>query len=30
VQLPAGYLDQLDDDRPPEEEVSEAEALSGG
>ncbi len=30
VQLPEGYLDQLDDDRPPTEEVSEAEELSGG
>ncbi|HEX5661707.1 MAG TPA: tRNA dihydrouridine synthase DusB [Polyangiales bacterium] len=30
VQLPEGYLDELDDDRPPSEEVSEAEELSGG
>jgi nifR3 family TIM-barrel protein len=30
VQLPEGYLDELDDDRPPTEEVSEAEELSGG
>ncbi|HEY6877364.1 MAG TPA: tRNA dihydrouridine synthase DusB [Polyangiales bacterium] len=30
VQLPEGYLEQLDDDRPPTEEVSEAEELSGG
>ncbi len=30
VQLPAGYLDDLDDATPPSEEVSEAEALSGG
>jgi nifR3 family TIM-barrel protein len=30
VQLPEGYLDQLDDDRPPTEEVCEADELSGG
>ncbi|MET0343462.1 MAG: tRNA dihydrouridine synthase DusB [Polyangiales bacterium] len=30
VQLPEGYLDQLDDDRPPDEEVAEGEALGGG
>jgi nifR3 family TIM-barrel protein len=30
VQLPEGYLEQLDDDVPPSEEVAEAEELSGG
>ncbi len=30
VQLPHGYLDALDDDRPPSEEVSEDDELSGG
>jgi nifR3 family TIM-barrel protein len=30
VQLPEGYLDNLDDDRPPTEEVSEVDELSGG
>lgn len=30
VQLPEGYLDDLDDATPPTEEVSEAESLSGG
>lgn len=30
VQLPEGYLDELDDDRPPTEEVCEADELSGG
>jgi nifR3 family TIM-barrel protein len=30
VQLPEGYLDQLEDDRPPTEDVSEADTLSGG
>jgi tRNA-dihydrouridine synthase len=30
VQLPEGYLDQLDDDAPPDEEVCEAEELGGG
>jgi nifR3 family TIM-barrel protein len=30
VQLPEGYLEQLDDDRPPDEEVGEDDELSGG
>jgi nifR3 family TIM-barrel protein len=30
VQLPEGYLDNLDDATPPAEEIGEAEALSGG
>jgi nifR3 family TIM-barrel protein len=30
VQLPEGYLDNLDDATPPTEEVSEADAISGG
>jgi nifR3 family TIM-barrel protein len=30
VQLPEGYLDALDDDRPPTEEVAEDDELSGG
>jgi nifR3 family TIM-barrel protein len=30
VQLPEGYLEQLDDDRPPAEEVGEDDELSGG
>jgi nifR3 family TIM-barrel protein len=30
VQLPEGYLEQLDDDRPPAEEVCEDDELSGG
>ncbi|MDB4976624.1 MAG: TIM-barrel protein nifR3 family [Myxococcaceae bacterium] len=30
VQLPEGYLEQLEDDRPPSEEVTEEEELSGG
>ena len=30
VQLPEGYLDRLDDDVPPTEEVGEDDALSGG
>jgi len=30
VQLPEGYLDELEDDRPPEEEVGEDDSLGGG
>ncbi len=30
VQLPHGYLDQLDDDTPPTDEITEEEELSGG
>jgi len=30
VQLPHGYLDQLDDDTPPTDEVTEEDELSGG
>ncbi len=30
VQLPHGYLDQLDDDTPPTDDVSEMDELSGG
>jgi nifR3 family TIM-barrel protein len=30
VQLPEGYLDELDDDRPPDEEACEDDELSGG